>query len=83
MAWIPWAFDPYRITLARECRSMSQKQLAEKIGVVSQQISRWESGEVSPNQKSLEQIGNILEVPASFFFVSSVRNVREEGEHHG
>lgn len=62
-------FQPGRIALARESRGLSQAQLAEKVGVTSQQISAWERGKVKPTADKLAKIMTALESPATFFFV--------------
>jgi len=68
------AFVPNRITLARESRGMSQAQLAEKLGVSSQQLSEWERGQVKPGADNLAKIMTALESPATFFFVDGGAN---------
>lgn len=64
-------FDPSRITLARESRSLTLAQLAEKIDSTPQQISQWERGEVRPNSENITKLLNALEAPSTFFFVHS------------
>lgn len=56
-----------RIRQARLERRWKQKQLAEKIHVEAQTISRWERGENTPDVYKLELIAEVLEKPVSFF----------------
>lgn len=65
-------FDASRITLARECRQLTAAQLADKIGVSSQQITQWERGEVTPSASNLTKIMNAVDAPPTFFYVHSV-----------
>lgn len=36
---------------AREARELTQKQVAEAIGVTNRDVSRWENGKVEPGRK--------------------------------
>jgi len=49
------------IKLLREKKGMTQKELAEKIGVSQQNISRWETGEVIPRIDKIKIIAEVLE----------------------
>lgn len=51
-------------------RGYSQQDLAEKVGVTWEMISRYERGKSSPLQKILE-ISESLKVPAGIFFMES------------
>lgn len=69
-----WKFAAHRIKMAREARDLSQKQLAEMLGVPAQQVQRWEAGEVAPGQDSLTNICNVLQTPPRFFFINDDDN---------
>ena len=48
-----------------ECRkniNLTQEQLAEKLGVTSKSISRWENGKTIPDYSLLESLCKILNV---------------------
>lgn len=48
-------------------KEMSQKQLAEKIGVQPSLISKWESNSLSPRAHDFIKLVNILEIICDFF----------------
>lgn len=56
----------------RKEKKITQKQLAEKIGVQPSAISKYETGKVSPTVEQLEKIAEVLEVPVMSLFPQSV-----------
>lgn len=56
----PLAREAFNIQSARKAKGMTQSQLAEAVGVGQDQISRWESGKVSPNAQNLSKLKEIL-----------------------
>ena len=48
-------------------QNITQKELAEKLGVVQQMISFWTTGNHSPNIKSIEKVAKALNVPINYF----------------
>lgn len=48
---------------AREERNMTQRELAEKLYVTRQAVSRWENGETEPGIDMRKLIANVLNVP--------------------
>lgn len=70
-----WLFDPDRIKIGRDSRDVSQAELAQRMGLSTQQVSAWESGKVEPGMSSLCRICNALQLPPRFFFVQGVPNV--------
>lgn len=56
-----------RIRALRELRKLSQEKVAEKCGVETSSVSRWETGGSSPNSKHLTQLAKALEVNKSDF----------------
>jgi transcriptional regulator with XRE-family HTH domain len=48
--------------------NMSQEFLGEQIGLTFQQIQKYEKGTNRIGSSRIQQIGKVLEVPASFFF---------------
>ncbi len=46
----------------REQRSLSQQELADRLSVTRQAVSRWERGETTPNVDTLKQISRLLDV---------------------
>lgn len=53
---------PENIRIARKKRSMTQAELAEKIGVQRSVISKYESGMVSPSFSQIQKIAEALNV---------------------
>lgn len=60
-------FTPSRLTLARERRGLTQRQLSEAVGVSDRMIKAYESGENSPTHDRLSVISKVLEFPVGFF----------------
>ena len=48
------------IKTVRKAKGMTQVQLAEKVGCTQKDISRWESGERTPNTASLKKLSQAL-----------------------
>ena len=44
----------------RKKRGLTQKQLADRLGVKQQNVSDWERGERSPSVKNLKKLAEIL-----------------------
>jgi transcriptional regulator with XRE-family HTH domain len=57
-----------RVRMRRIEINMSQEFLGEQIGVTFQQIQKYEKGANRVVASRLQEIGKVLEVPASFFF---------------
>ena len=55
-----------KITRLRKARGLSQEELAEKLGVSRQAVSRWESGTALPDAGNLRQISRLFEVSADY-----------------
>ena len=47
----------------RKRKGLSQQELADKVGVVRQTISKWENGDSTPDSVSLIKIANVLQIP--------------------
>lgn len=52
------------LKLAREQKGLSQKDVAEKIGVAKSTYSLYESGNREPNVQIIKKIANVLDVSA-------------------
>ena len=52
------------LKLAREQKGLSQKDVAEKIGVAKSTYSLYESGNREPNLQTIKKIANVLDVSA-------------------
>ncbi|WP_375404292.1 helix-turn-helix domain-containing protein [uncultured Sphingomonas sp.] len=60
-------FNPQRLTIARERRAMTKKGVAESVGLSTNTIHRYETGELKPSDENLKQISAALEFPLVFF----------------
>lgn len=60
-------FNPQRLTIARERRAMTKKGVAERIGVSTNTIHRYETGEITPSDENLSALAAILDFPVNFF----------------
>lgn len=50
----------YRIKAARKAAGLTQKDLAEKVGVDYQSVMRWEKGTRSPRIPTLQNLADVL-----------------------
>ena len=50
----------------RQSKSLSQEELAIKLNVVRQTVSKWERGLSVPDSEMLVSISDILDTPISF-----------------
>ena len=48
--------DGHEIKDLRKCTKMTQKQLADKLGVAEKTIRRWEKGESRPSQLAQREL---------------------------
>lgn len=55
-----------RMTVAREAANMSQKRLAEILGVDPVSVNRWEHGESRPSWEILRKISEALNVSIDY-----------------
>ncbi|WHO78212.1 helix-turn-helix transcriptional regulator [Rhizobium leguminosarum] len=62
------AYVGQRIFLARQAKGMSQKVLAERLGITFQQIQKYEKGKNRVSASVLYGIMCALDVPATYFF---------------
>jgi len=53
---------------ARDILSLSQEDIANKMGISRQTYNYWESGKVTPRLNSLIKLSNILGLKLSIFF---------------
>jgi transcriptional regulator with XRE-family HTH domain len=63
-----WKFDSERIKIAREARGLTQYEVAKKLGIFTQSVSAWETGD-GLTMASFVKLINALETPPSFFIV--------------
>nr|WP_195905334.1 XRE family transcriptional regulator [Parafrankia elaeagni] len=61
------AFDPTRLTQARNLVGMTKRRLADELGVTPAAVSQYEMGTNRPRPDLLPRLAEILEVPLAFF----------------
>lgn len=70
------------IKIARKNKKMTQRQLAEKIGVSHNTISDWESGGHKPDADTIMELCKILDVDANFMFdykeIAATTDIKEK-----
>ena len=59
-----------RIEMQLRLKKMSQKDLAERLGVTEVTVSRWLSGERDPSIETLNRIAEALDTTTSYFFIT-------------
>lgn len=59
-----------RIEMLLKLKKMSQKNLAEKLGVTEVTVSRWLGGERDPSIETLNKIAEALGTTTSYFFIT-------------
>ena len=59
------------LVLFRKENKFTQLELAEKIGYSDKAISRWETGEVTPDVETLDRLAKIYGIPIAAFFTKN------------
>jgi transcriptional regulator with XRE-family HTH domain len=72
-----------RVRMRRKMLAMSQRQLADALGLTYQQVQKNESGTNRISASRLQQISHILQVPAAFFFEGAPNASAPHGSHKG
>lgn len=62
----------FSIKQIRKEKNISQVMLAKKSGVTQTSISKIESGETMPHEKTIKSICKVLQIPVSFLYVISI-----------
>lgn len=71
-------FSSTRLTLARNRRGLTKKEVAEACGVSRRTVSGWESGEFSPSEGAAEQLIRLLDFPREFFYGKDLEELAAE-----
>jgi transcriptional regulator with XRE-family HTH domain len=58
----------YAISVQRKNAGLTQRQLADQLGIEPETVSRMEHGKYPPNLARLEQIASVLGCPVTRFF---------------
>ena len=67
-----------KIMNQRKKNGLSQEELAEKIGVARQTISKWELGETSPDLKQAKELSKIFNISLDELTDNDIKNVLVE-----
>lgn len=67
-----------KILELRKKNNLSQEELAEKVGVARQTISKWELGETSPDIKQAKELSKIFKVSLDELVNNDIKNILEE-----
>ncbi len=70
---------PSRITEAREACALSMGDLAERIGITRQSVSKYERGIMNPSPGILQSIALLLKFPVDFFYKEETGISTEKG----
>lgn len=65
-------FIPSRLTEARQARGLNMSQLAEKVDISRQAVSKYEQGLIVPTDRILRAISSSLDFPIDFFINHSL-----------
>jgi transcriptional regulator with XRE-family HTH domain len=60
-----------RLRNAREAAGMSEKRMANRIGVKTSTIRKWENGEMEPRANRVQMIASLLNVPLLWLLAGS------------
>jgi Zn-dependent peptidase ImmA (M78 family)/transcriptional regulator with XRE-family HTH domain len=78
----PAAFDPERLTLARERSGLTKRDLAARVGVTAAAITQFERRQARPSAETLTRLAAELGLPAGYFAAGRpVLPVAEEATH--
>lgn len=65
-------FNRERLTEIRAVRGMTMEQLANKLGITKQMVSKYEDGKSIPQIEAIRKMATVLSVPKKFLFKESV-----------
>ena len=63
-----------RLQVLRKSHNLSQEQLAEKLNVSRQAISKWESGQANPDINNLLKLSDIYEASTDYILTGKELN---------
>ena len=69
-----------KIQILRKQRGLSQEQLAEKITISRQAISRWELNESIPDVENILQLSKVFNVSTDFLLTGAALDIPAEGD---
>ena len=70
-----------RIATARMAKGLSERQLANRLGVEASSVESWESGLREPRANRINQLAGILEVPLTWLVAGGEALPEVDGPH--
>ncbi len=67
-----------KLVSLRKQKGLTQMELAEKLNVSRQAISRWEVGAAVPSTDNLKVLGDLYEVPVDYFLNDEIENISSQ-----
>ncbi|MBE5779235.1 MAG: helix-turn-helix transcriptional regulator [Clostridiales bacterium] len=64
-----------KILAQRKKAGFSQEELAEKMGISRQAVSRWETGEAIPDTEKIIQLSKLFQVPTDYLLLDEVEEL--------
>lgn len=71
---------PTKLVSLRKQKGLTQMELAEKLNVSRQAISRWEVGAAIPSTDNLKVLGDLYEVPVDYLLNDTIENISKQNE---
>ena len=68
-----------RLSFLRKAAGLTQEQLGARVGVTRQAVSKWESGQVSPDAATVARLCGALNVSADFLVLGREPADTEDG----
>lgn len=69
-----------KLVSLRKQKGLTQMELAEKLHVSRQAISRWEVGAAVPSTDNLKVLGDLYEVPVDYLLNEEIENISSQIE---
>ena len=69
-----------KLVSLRKQKGLTQMELAEKLNVSRQAISRWEVGAAVPSTDNLKVLGELYEVPVDYLLNEELENIAKRDE---
>ena len=69
-----------KLVSLRKQKGLTQMELAEKLNVSRQAISRWEVGAAVPSTDNLKVLGDLYEVPVDYLLNEELENIAKRDE---
>lgn len=69
-----------KLVYLRKQKGLTQMELAERLNVSRQTISRWEVGAAIPSTDNLKFLGDIYEVPVDYFLNDEIEDISKKNK---